>query len=325
MSTENILEVQSVEKKFAIRGGVFYRTIGHVHAVSGVSLKIPRAMTVGVVGESGCGKTTLARTLARLCKPTSGQIIFDGQDITKMTRKELQPIRREVQMVFQDPYESLNARHSIQEILKEPFKIHNVGTKSERREKIAHLMERVGLNPQMRRRYPHEFSGGQRQRIGIARALCLNPKLVICDEPVSALDVSIQSEILNLFVELQKELGLTYLFIAHNLSVVKHISDYIAVMYLGKVVEYAAAKTLYEQPLHPYTKVLLGSIPDLNFRKKKITTKISGEIPSPITPPSGCRFHTRCPVAKDLCKQQEPQLKKVEGLNTEVACHFAGE
>ncbi len=321
-----LLEIKNLKQHFPIFGGIFLHRIGTVFALDDVSLAVEEGETIGLVGESGCGKTTFGRSLLRLYDPTDGQVIFNNHDITKLPQKNLRNIRREMQMMFQDPFESLNSRHTIGEILEEPFIIHNIGTVKERKAEVARLLERVGLSSTSVDRYPHEFSGGQRQRIGIARAISLKPKLIVCDEPVSALDVSIQSQILNLLLELQEEMGLTYIFIAHDLAVVKHISDRIAVMYLGKIVEYASSGKINQNPFHPYTQALISAIPipDPTVKRKKII--LSGDVPSPINPPSGCRFHTRCPIAKEKCIKEEPPLSNVSSDQEHlVACHFAGE
>ncbi|MBF0280288.1 MAG: dipeptide ABC transporter ATP-binding protein [SAR324 cluster bacterium] len=324
--SEYLLEVKDLKKHFAIFGGIFLRQIATVFALDGISFGVKQGETVGLVGESGCGKTTLGRTLLRLYNPTAGEIHFKGQDITSISQSSLQNTRREMQMIFQDPYESLNSRHTVRQILEEPFLIHQIGTTLERKKRIDHLLEVVGLPASAKDRYPHEFSGGQRQRIGIARAIALDPQLVVCDEPVSALDVSIQSQILNLLLELQERLGLTYIFIAHDLSVVKHISDRIIVMYLGHIVEMIKSTSIVENPLHPYTQALVSAIPiaDPTVRKEKII--LQGDVPSPIKPPRGCRFHTRCIYVQDICRTQFPELKNYsETEEHRVACHFAGE
>ena len=326
--TEYLLEINNLKMFFPIHGGVLRRKIGQVYAVDGVSFKVRVGETLGIVGESGCGKTTVGRTIARLYKPTAGNVIFDGQDLATLPAKALREVRRDLQMIFQDPFESLNARHTIRDILQEPFEIHNIGTLQDRETEILNLLKRVGLYENVLTRFPHEFSGGQRQRIGIARALALKPKLIICDEPVSALDVSIQSQILNLLLELQTEMSLTYIFIAHDLAVVKHVSDSIAVMYLGKIVEYADADTLYKNPAHPYTFALLSAIPIPNPMAKKKKQILRGDVPSPIHPPSGCVFHTRCPYVKDYCKVEVPKLVPAPETNNDMhlqACLRAGE
>jgi oligopeptide/dipeptide ABC transporter ATP-binding protein len=298
-----------------------------VHAVDGVSLTIQRGETLGLVGESGCGKTTVGRCIIRLYQPTQGHVFFDGKDLLNVDAATLRASRRQLQMIFQDPFESLNSRHTVGDILAEPFIIHRIGSPVERARAVASLLERVGLSADAAGRFPHEFSGGQRQRIGIARAIALNPKLVVCDEPVSALDVSIQSQILNLLLALQKELGLSYLFIAHDLAVVKHVSDTIAVMYLGRIVEQATAGTLYETPLHPYTQALIAAIPDPDPQKKNVSPPmLSGDVPSPINPPPGCHFHPRCLYARDRCRRETPVLEAFSASDPchRVACHFAG-
>ena len=324
--SEYFLEVKKLKKYFPVYGGVFLRQVANVYALDGVSFTVRRGETIGLVGESGCGKTTLGRTVLRLYDPTEGQIFFKGTDITTISQNAMRRLRNKMQMIFQDPFESLNARHTIRDILEEPFIIHRIGNREEREKKIDQLLEIVELPTSSKDRYPHEFSGGQRQRIGIARAIALDPELIVCDEPVSALDVSIQSQILNLLITLQKNLGLTYLFIAHDLSVVKHISDRIIVMYLGNVVEMIEAHSIMENPLHPYTQALVSAIPIANptLRKKKVI--LQGDVPSPIQPPRGCRFHTRCPHVQDICKTEIPILKNYAGESPHwAACHFAGE
>jgi oligopeptide transport system ATP-binding protein len=307
---ETLLEVRDLKMYFPItRGIVFQRQIGAVKAVDGISMAIKRGETLGLVGESGCGKSTAGRAILQLYKPTSGEVIFNGRDLTKLSGNEMRRTRRDVQMIFQDPYASLNPRMTVGDIIGEPIRVHNLrnGTKAVR-ERVQELLQLVGLNPYFVNRYPHEFSGGQRQRIGIARALAVEPDFVVCDEPVSALDVSIQAQVINLLEELQDQLGLTYLFIAHGLSVVKHISDRVAVMYLGRIVELADSVELYRQPLHPYTQALLSAvpIPDPVVEKKRQRIILQGDVPSPINPPPGCRFHTRCPIAIDKCRVEDP-------------------
>jgi oligopeptide transport system ATP-binding protein len=318
-----LLEVDNLVKHFDIRGGFFGVTkLGAVRAVDGVTFTVNEGETLGLVGESGCGKTTLGKVILRLLPPTDGKVTFEGKSLFDLSNRELKAARRDVQVVFQDPYASLNPRMSVGEIVGEGLFVHGMTNKRERESAVRDLLKRVGLNQQHIHRYPHEFSGGQRQRIGIARALALRPKFVVCDEPVSALDVSIQSQVLNLLSDLQDEFQLTYLFIAHNLAVVRHLSTRVGVMYLGKLVELAEADSLYEDPKHPYTKALLSAIPipDPTVRRERIVLK--GDLPSPANPPSGCRFHTRCPMAQEICKVEEPPLRDVGGGHLS-ACHFA--
>ncbi|SDJ25758.1 ABC transporter ATP-binding protein [Natribacillus halophilus] len=320
---ENILEMQELKKHFPVKTGVLQRTTGHVKAVDGIDIAVKKGESFGLVGESGCGKSTAGRTAMRLYEPTEGQITFDGEDISRKKEKDLFNLRREMQMIFQDPFSSLNPRKTVGSMLAEPLKVHGLyKNQNERKEKIQEVMGRVGLNPSFTNRYPHEFSGGQRQRIGIARALVLEPKMIIADEPVSALDVSIQSQVLNLLDDLQDEFNLTYLFIAHDLSVVKHFSDRIGVMYLGHMAEIADKTDLYDDPLHPYTQALLSAVPRSHPRERtreRIT--LTGELPSPANPPSGCVFHTRCPHVMDVCKEIVPQMREVKP-NQYVACHL---
>ena len=326
-----LLEARDLVKHFPVRGGILQRTTAWVQAVDHVNLEIHRGETLGLVGESGCGKTTVGRLILRLIDVTSGSLLFDGTDITKLRGAALKPYRRRMQIIFQDPYASLDPRLPVADSIGEGLRIHGIGTSAERREKVRRIMDLVGLQPYHARRYPHEFSGGQRQRIGIARALVLEPDLVVCDEPVSALDVSIQAQVLNLLKSLQRELGLTYLFIAHNMGVVEHISDRVAVMYLGKVAELADRQDLFRHPQHPYTEALLSAIPipDPELRRKRVILR--GDVPSPVRPPSGCRFHPRCQLRDQLgnpqiCATTEPALLQVDGAAAHVvACHFRGE
>ncbi|HEV3234285.1 MAG TPA: dipeptide ABC transporter ATP-binding protein [Candidatus Dormibacteraeota bacterium] len=317
-----LLEVRHLKKFFPIKGGLLQRTVAEVKAVDDVSFEIYPGETLGLIGESGSGKSTVARTILRLLAPTSGEALLDGHSIFHASRAELHRIRRDVQIIFQDPYGSLNPRMSVGEIVGEGLYVHNVGTPKEREREVQRLLEVVGLRGQHKGRFPHEFSGGQRQRIGIARALALRPKLIIADEPVSALDVSIQSQILNLLADLQQDFNLTYLFVAHNMAVVEQVSDRIAVMYLGKLVETASAEQLYREPRHPYTKALISVIPIPDPTVQRERTLLHGDIPSPINPPSGCHFRTRCPIATDYCAEVEPELREV-GKNQVAACHYA--
>jgi oligopeptide/dipeptide ABC transporter ATP-binding protein len=317
-----LLEVRDLKKHFPIRKGVFSQVSGHVYAVDGVSFRIERGETLGLVGESGCGKSTVGRTLLKLLEPTAGQILVNGADITSLDAAQMLPYRRQMQMIYQDPYASLNPRMSAGEIVGEPLIIHRVGGSAERRERVADLFDRVGLRPELVDGFPHEFSGGQRQRIGIARALALNPELIVGDEPVSALDVSIQAQIINLLMDLQDELKLSYLFVAHDLAVVEHISDRVAVMYLGRIVETTDKTSLFETPLHPYTEALLSAVPipkaSARARNRVILT---GDVPSPINPPSGCHFHTRCPYVMARCRHEAPVLREVRPGHW-AACHL---
>jgi oligopeptide/dipeptide ABC transporter ATP-binding protein len=319
-----LLETKDVVKHYPVTGGVFLRQIASVKAVDGVSLNILPGETLGLVGESGCGKSTLGRLILRLEEPTRGDILFEGKSILGYDSKQMRALRREMQIIFQDPFSSLNPRKSVAHIVGEPLFVHGMTDRHEREVRVLELLQVVGLMREHMRRYPHQFSGGQRQRIGVARALALNPKLIICDEPVSALDVSIRGQVINLLQDLQKEFGLTYLFISHDLSVVEHISDRVAVMYLGKLVELADSETLYKIPFHPYTQALLSAAPVPDPKRKRKRIILSGDVPSPIHPPSGCRFHTRCPYAKDICRQQEPPLRDVRE-NHFAACLFAEE
>ena len=319
-----LVEVKNLFKYFPVTGGFFLREVASVHAVDGVNLHIDTGETLGLVGESGCGKTTLGQLILRMEEPTSVEVCFEGRNILNCSPEEMRSLREEMQIIFQDPFSSLNPRKNVAHIVGEPLRVHGVKTKSERDARVLELLEVVGLGHQHMRRYPHQFSGGQRQRIGVARALALNPKLIICDEAVSALDVSIQAQVINLLQDLQKEFGLTYLFISHDLSVVEHISDRVAVMYLGQVVELAGSDIIHNYPLHPYTQALLSAAPVPDPARKGKHTILSGDVPSPITPPPGCRFHTRCPYTEDICKEHQPELR-VMGTEHEVACHFAGE
>jgi peptide/nickel transport system ATP-binding protein/oligopeptide transport system ATP-binding protein len=315
-----LVSVKNLVKHFPVRGGILYRAIGQVHAVDDLSLEIKKGETLGLVGESGCGKTTAGRVILRLVPATSGTVLFEGKDVFSMNGNGLKQLRRDMQVIFQDPYSSLDPRMPVGDIIGEGLTVHGIGSRSEREQAVRDIMGLVGLRAQYARRYPHEFSGGQRQRIGIARALVLHPKFVICDEPVSALDVSIQSQILNLLRDLQGQFGLTYLFIAHNLAVVRYISDRVGVMYLGKLVELATTEEIFRQPLHPYTQALLSAIPEPDPTLTRRRVILKGDVPSPINPPSGCRFHTRCPIAMAICTQKEPEFRDVGGGHM-VACH----
>ena len=322
-NAETLLEVKNLKKYFDASSGLFGKNKKYVQAVDDVSFELKKGETLGLVGESGCGKSTTGRTIIKLYEPTEGQIIFKGQDISKLKKSEMLPFRKNMQMIFQDPYASLNTRMTVGDIIAEPLEIHGMAAKAEMKDKVQQLLHDVGLNPDHAARYPHEFSGGQRQRIGIARALAVEPDFIICDEPISALDVSIQAQVVNMLEDLQKNRGLTYLFIAHDLSMVKYISDRIGVMYLGKMVEMTFSDELYKNPLHPYTQALLSAIPipDPDIAKQSHRILLTGDVPSPIDPPSGCRFRTRCPKAMDICKEAEPQMKELAPGHF-CACHL---
>ena len=316
-----LIEVTDLKKHFPLRRGVLGRTVGNVLAVDGISFSINEGETLGLVGESGCGKTTVARTVLRLIEPTSGQIKVRGQEISGLGKAELRPLRRQMQIVFQDPFSSLNPRIRVGKIVGEPLKVHGVGDKAERRERVAQLFKRVGLRPEQIDNYPHQFSGGQRQRVSIARALALDPGFIVADEPVSALDVSIQAQVINLLMDLQRDLGLSYLFVSHNLAVVEHISHRVAVMYLGRIVEYADKASLFANPLHPYTEALLAAVPLPDPSLSRTKHRVTGDVPSPINPPSGCHFHPRCPIAEARCKVERPQLREIRNGHL-VSCHL---
>jgi oligopeptide transport system ATP-binding protein len=319
-----LLKVDDLRMYFPIKKGVFQQTVGHIKAVDGLNFAVRRGETLGMVGESGCGKSTTGRAILQLYRPTTGHVWFKGQDLTTLKGDDLRRTRRDMQMIFQDPYASLNPRMSVGEIIGEPFGVHRIASGNERKERVQELLKVVGLNPYLINRYPHEFSGGQRQRIGIARSLAVNPDFIVCDEPVSALDVSIQAQVINLLEDLQNQFGLTYLFIAHDLSVVRHISDRIAVMYLGRICELAERNELYNNPLHPYSQALLSAvpIPDPEIERKRQRVILTGDVPSPANPPSGCNFHTRCPIMVDICKEQEPEFREARPDHW-VACHLA--
>ncbi|WP_449539088.1 ABC transporter ATP-binding protein [Ferdinandcohnia sp. Marseille-Q9671] len=319
--TEPLLQVSNLKKYFPIKGGVLGKKIGEVKAVDGLSFLVKKGETLGIVGESGCGKSTTGRLILRLLEPTDGKVLFNNKEITSLSNSEMRKLRREMQIIFQDPYASLNPRQTVEKILEEPLIVHGIGDREDRKRRVREMLEVVGLSSYHAKRYPHQFSGGQRQRIGIAKALMTNPSLIIADEPVSALDVSIQSQVLNLMEDLQKKYGLTYIFIAHDLGVVRHISDRVGVMYLGRIIELTDSEKLYKKPLHPYTQTLLDAvpIPDPDYKKESI--EISGEIPSPSNPPAGCAFHTRCRSCMEICKTTRPEFQEVEEGHY-VACHL---
>lgn len=322
MTEERLLEIKNLKKYFPVKAGVFRRTVAHVKAVDDISFHINKGETLGLVGESGCGKSTAGRTILRLLEATEGEITFEGQNLLKLDKRELREMRKEMQIIFQDPYASLNPRMTVADIVGEPIDIHGLAAnKKERNERVTEILDTVGLGTEYMKRYPHEFSGGQRQRIGVARALAVDPSLIIADEPVSALDVSIQAQVINLMQDLQKDFSLTYLFIAHDLSVVKHISDRVAVMYLGKLVEVADKQKLFDDPKHPYTQSLLSAIPVADPTYKSDRIILEGDVPSPVNPPSGCRFHPRCPYAMEICSEVEPEYKDY-GEGHYAACHL---
>ncbi|WP_445613565.1 ABC transporter ATP-binding protein [Geobacillus sp. YF-1] len=320
---EPLLEAKGLKKYFPITGGVFGKQVGTVKAVDDVTFTVYRGETLGIVGESGCGKSTTGRMLLRLIEPTDGSIVFEGKHVTALSKAELRRLRRDMQMIFQDPFASLNPRHTVEKILEEPLIVHGMGSKEERKRRVREMLEVVGLGSYHAKRYPHQFSGGQRQRIGIARALMTHPKLIIADEPVSALDVSIQAQVLNLLEDLQRQFGLTYIFIAHDLGVVRHISDRVGVMYLGRMVELADSESLYESPKHPYTQALLSAVPIPDPDHKRERPLLSGDLPNPANPPQGCAFHTRCAFCMDICREQRPEWREVTDGHY-VACHLYG-
>ncbi len=320
-SDMNILETKNLKKYFPVKSGVFSRTINNVKAVDGVDLNIEKGTTLGLVGESGCGKSTFGKTIIKLLNPTEGQIVFNNSDITDFSTANVRPLRKNMQMIFQNPYGSLNPRMNVESLVTEGMDIHNLHNKQDRKDVAVDLLEKVGLEKYTLNKYPHEFSGGQRQRIAIARALAVKPLFIVCDEPVSALDVSVQAQIVNLLQSLQNEFDLTYLFISHDLRVVKHVSDMVAVMYLGKIVEIATSDEIYENPLHPYTKILISAIPDIKKSKENRKIVISGDVPNPIDPPSGCSFHPRCPIAEEKCRITTPELTD-KGSSHRAACHL---
>ena len=316
-----LIEVTDLKKHFPIRKGILQRTVGNVHAVDGISFAIEEGETLGLVGESGCGKTTVGRTVLRLVEPTSGSIKVRGQEIGGLSKTEMRPLRRQMQIVFQDPFSSLNPRIRVKDIVGEPLKVHGVGNKSEREDRVVQLFKRVGLRPEQMSNYAHQFSGGQRQRVSIARALALDPGFIVADEPVSALDVSIQAQVINLLMDLQSEMKLSYLFVSHNLAVVEHISHRVAVMYLGRIVEHADKVSLFANPLHPYTEALLAAVPLPDPALQRTKHRVTGDVPSPINPPPGCHFHPRCPIAVDRCKVEKPMLREIVPGH-QAACHL---